>query len=133
VLYLSAAESPQYAANEAEHARVGGALLGALLGRRRAVRQRERELAAVYRRLFEAWRLYITGVASAAPGPAAGEAGRAVCVCCGELSRALWVVLPLLCDGSPFRTHSSASETRTRERRALHPSAAHCTLPIALP
>jgi len=122
VLYLSAAESPQYAANEAEHARVGGALLGALLGRRRAVRQREAELAAVYRRLFEAWRLYITGVASAAPAPLRARLAGLSVIVAVRLYWALRGLPPLLRKSSLFCKHGPASEMCMHQCCALHPT-----------
>ncbi|KAK9836331.1 hypothetical protein WJX81_006307 [Elliptochloris bilobata] len=74
-LYNTPQEAPPYARNLAEHASVGGAIAGALRARRRAVALRERQLAAQYRRLYEAWRLHIMGVRKAEPSHAAGSYG----------------------------------------------------------
>lgn len=60
-LYSTPQEAPPYARNLAEHARVGAGIAHAILARRQAVMQHERQLAAQYRRLFEAWRVHITG------------------------------------------------------------------------
>lgn len=60
-LYGTPQEAPPYARNLAEHGRVGAGIAAAILARRRAVMQNERQLAAQYRRLFEAWRVHITG------------------------------------------------------------------------
>ncbi len=61
VLYSTPQEAPPYAPNLVEHERVGGGIAREILARRRAVMQHEQQLAAQYRRLYEAWRAHITG------------------------------------------------------------------------
>ncbi len=60
-LYNTPQEAPPYARNLAEHDRVAPAIAAALRARKRALLHHEQQLAAQYRRLFEAWRVHITG------------------------------------------------------------------------